>query len=199
MLTIRNIKEEEMIGEFLKAELHSSRFREGSLKALSMLGYDENLIENPDYTASNQNQKRANVLGLCRGWPDKELFTNFPSDIAWTLATITQDELARAYRLKSSVLMTDEERLLSATAERISRGEHVLNVDSALIKQISGKIKQQQTLPPIILVSESMNAKKVLLEGHSRSIAYYFVDKAYVGDIPTIVGLSPNITQWAYY
>jgi hypothetical protein len=67
MQLIKEISANEMVGEFLKAELHSSRFRAGSLRALAMLGYDEDLIENPQYDDASQNKKRVEVLGLCRG------------------------------------------------------------------------------------------------------------------------------------
>ena len=72
-----------MIGEFLQAELHSSRFRAGSIKALEMLGLKATLIEKPDYSNTKENEQRKQVLGLTRGWPDKWLFTNFPLDCKW--------------------------------------------------------------------------------------------------------------------
>jgi hypothetical protein len=110
-----------MIGEFLKAELHSSRFREGTLKALKMLGLTESVIENPDYENKKHNEQRAKILHLTRGWPDEWLFTGFPANTMWALCTLTKNELLSVFRLKSSLEMTDEERLLSHTAEMIEQ------------------------------------------------------------------------------
>ncbi|MEO8863131.1 MAG: hypothetical protein ABI354_02300 [Candidatus Saccharimonadales bacterium] len=196
----RQITPEEMVGEFLKAELHSSRFRSGSLKALSMLGYKEDLLEHPDYSDKVQNEQRTEVLGLCRGWPDKELFTSFPSDTEWFVGTISIGKLAMSYRLKSSDEMTAKERLLSTTAQKLKDVGIAKNVDAKLIKQIANSIEQGVSMPPIILVAENSSGKKVLIEGHSRSISYMFVNQKYLPEaIPAIVGLSPSMSSWAYF
>jgi len=54
-------------------------------------------------------------------------------------------------------------------------------------------------LPPVILVSTSLeHDKKVLIEGHSRSVAYSsFKNLAY--EIPAIIGVSGNMTSWPYF
>lgn len=189
-----------MVGEFLRAELESSRFRKGSLKALDMLGYDEKLLTNPDYANTNENQERAKLLGLTRGWPNEWLFTSFPGDTKWFYVTLVQTELAESYRLKSKSNMSKAERRLSATARAVKDKEAVRNVDPALINQIEAKIVQGHTLPPIILVSSNFYTTKVLVEGHSRSIAYCLVDKKYIANgIPTILGVSQKIMDWIYF
>ena len=195
-----SITADRMIAEFLKAELHSSRFRAGSLKALSMLEYREELIENPNYDDEEQNVRRAKVLKLCRGWPDEGLFTNFPTGLKWHIGTIDQNELSQSYRLKSSGNMTDGERLLSETVKRLKKGGVVNNINPALINQIILEIEAQKLLPPIILVGENFKGKKVLVEGHSRSIAYVYVDKSQLPEyIPVIIGLSTKISEWQYF
>ena len=56
MQLIKEISANEMIGEFLKAELHSSRFRAGSLRALTMLGYnEETAVENATWSQQVRN------------------------------------------------------------------------------------------------------------------------------------------------
>ena len=200
MNIIRPVSSDEMIGEFLRSELHSSRFRAGSLKALSILGYSQDLLDHPDYNDSRQNEQRAQVLGLCRGWPDKELFSLFPKDTDWYLGGISQDELAKAYRLKSNPSMSPRERLLSVTAAELKSGRAVKNIDTELIKELVLKIEKGIAMPPIILVAENMGRKKVLIEGHSRGTAYVFVDNKYLlHNIPAIIGVSANMPKWAYY
>lgn len=189
-----------MIAEFLKAELDSSRFREGSLKALDMLGCDKSLLENPDFTDIAENQKRSKVLGLTRGWPNEWLFTGFPEDTTWHFIEMSQQEMGQCYRLKSHPDMPEQDRLLANTARSLKKGEEVENIDSGLVEQMASKIKQQQFLPPPILVSEDFTSKKVLIEGHSRSTAYCLIDKSYLPNgLPAILGTSPNISRWAYY
>jgi hypothetical protein len=199
MQLIKEISANEMIGEFLKAELHSSRFRAGSLRALTMLGYNEELIESPQYNDASQNKKRVEVLGLCRGWPNTDLFTNFPSDSQWFMVKLSLADLKNAYRLKSDPDMKDSDRLLVTTANRVMKGETVPNIDNKLIGEIREKIEQQVKLPPVILVSTSLeHDKRVLIEGHSRSVAYSsFKHLPY--DVAAIIGVSGNMANWPYF
>lgn len=200
MKLIKSIDSSEMVGEFLKAELEYSRFKNGSLKALKMLGYNEEIISHPDYSSSEENKKRAKVLGLTRGWPDQWLFDSFPENTRWLRICIEQTELAKSYRLKSKPDMTKNERHLSNTAQAVRDNQVIRNIDPALVSQIKESVVQGQILPPIILVSSSLDAEKVLVEGHSRSIAYCLVEHKYVSKgIPAILGISPSITRWRYY
>ena len=195
---VKPISANQMIAEFLKAELHSSRFREGSLKALRMCGYEEVLLEHPDCNNPIQNKKRAEVLNLCRGWPDTDLFMNFPSDTMWFSTTILLGELKESYRLKSSYNMTDIERSLKATGSKVMEGSAVENINNNLILEIRKKIEVGEQLPPIILVAVEREGKKVLLEGHSRSVAYSTFEQLDF-DIPAIIGISNNMNDWAYF
>ena len=197
MQLIKEITTDEMIGEFLKAELHSSRFREGSLKALRMLGYTEELLGKPSYDDAIQNTKRAQVLGLCRGWPDAELFTNFPKDTKWFACNMTLEEIKDTYRLKSEPDMTDSERLLLNTAKAVAENKKVNNIDNKLIRDIAASLKANSSVPPIILVSTNLAGKKVLIEGHSRSVAYSLANLE--RNISAIIGLSSEMSSWEYY
>lgn len=198
MQLLKEISSDEMIGEFLKAELHSSRFRRGSLKALKMLGYSESLLENPNYSEATQNERRAKVIGLCRGWPDTGLFTNFPSDTQWYKISLSIEELKKAYRLKSSPDMADSERSLLTTASRIMKGQAVHNISNELIHEIRKKIEAKEQLPPIILASRSQKGKNILVEGHSRGVAYCSFESLDF-DIPAIIGISNDMNDWAYF
>ncbi len=198
MQLLREISSDEMIGEFLKAELHSSRFRSGSLKALKMLGYGESLLDNPNYDDAIQNKKRVKVLGLCRGWPDTELFTNFPSNTQWMRVDLSLDELKKAFRLKSSPDMTDGERSLLTTASCVLKGQNVNNINNELIYEIRKKIEEGEKLPPIILASDSLEGKMVLIEGHSRSVTYCSFESLDF-DIPAIIGVSDDMNDWEYF
>lgn len=200
MDVVRSISADEMIAEFLKAELDSSRFRQGSLKALGMLGYDTSLLENPDTVDVPENQKRSKVLRLTRGWPDEWLFAGFPENTTWHFVKMSQQKIRQCYRLKSRPDMPEQDRLLANTARSLKKGEEVENIDSELIEQMVSKIKQQQFMPPSILVSEDFTSKTVLIEGHSRSTAYCFIDESCLPNgIPAILGTNPNMSQWVYY
>ena len=198
MQVIKEISSAEMVGQFLKAELHSSRFRPGSLKALKMLGLDETLLETEDYSNDEANQLREKVLGLCRGWPDEYLFTNFPRDTTWFQVELSFEELKASYRLKSSEDMPDTERQLSTTADKVMHGETVRNIDNEIIHQICQSIIDKAIIPPIILVGTSFESKRVLIEGHSRSVAYACLNTL-DQSVPAIMGISKHMDQWEYF
>lgn len=197
MKIIKKISQEEMISEFLLGELNSSRFRKGSLRALEMLNYNKRIIEKPDLSNEAENKKREELLGLCRGWPDKGLFSNFPTDTQWMSAEITLNELNNSYRLKSSVNMSKKDRLLSDTAAHILSGEMVPKIDNSVINSLIKTINQGNNLPPVIIVSNKPDGKRVLIEGHSRSVAYCVAGKP--KNISVIFGTSPGMDSWEYY
>lgn len=187
-----------MIGAFLQAELDSSRFRAGSQKALQMLNLPTSLITNPDYSKPDQNQERSQVLGLTRGWPNQWLFTNFPTDVEWFLVNLSQFELTQAYRLKGRPNFNKSDRKLSAIVAKIRSHTFVDNVDPNLIQQISTRITTGPPLTPIIILSTSLKDDKVLLEGHSRSLAYCLQTGLQNG-IDVILGISSQMRDWEYY
>ena len=197
MKIIKPITESEMMHSFLLAEYESSRFAEGTQKALAMLGYSEDLIIHPTLKSHNENIKRAKILGLTRGWPDKYLFTNFPNNTKWFMVSLQKDELCNSFRLKSRVKMTDKERKLENTASNIILGKTVPNIDPNLITQIKKRIESGEELPPIIVVTKGLNSKRVLVEGHSRSVAYCIAKNT--SKINAIVGLSEEMDQWKYF
>lgn len=57
MKLICQITEDEVIAEFLKAEINSSRFRESIVIALN--GQDETIVHQPDLSNKEENQIRS--------------------------------------------------------------------------------------------------------------------------------------------
>ena len=191
------ISVDEMIGQFLKAELHSSRFREGSLRALTTLDFDESLLERTDYDNIKHNQQRLKVFSLTRGWPDKFLFLSFPADTVWYAMTLSTNELKKVMRLKSSDSMTPSERSLENTANKVLKHKKIKNIDNTLILAISKSINNLVEQPPIIMVAEDFAGKKVLIEGHSRSVAYCISRD--IKAIPAIIGISNSMSKWEFF
>lgn len=196
MKIIKPISEDFVIWSFLAAELNSSRFAAGSEKALEMLHLSKNLITKPDITNLDENKQRAKMLNLTRGWPNKWLFSNFPSNTKWYLVKLTLDELKHSNRLKSHENMKLSERNIGNTSSKISNNQEVKNISKDLVFQILKKIEIGENIPPIILVSKNNNSRKVLVEGHSRSIAYALSNQ---NKVKAILGLSNNITNWEYF
>src|SRR5690606_28051579 len=72
---IGQISEDEVIAEFLKAEINSPRFRDEVIAALN--GIDDKLITQPNLHSDMENRLRKEILGKVRGYgPNRDLFEN---------------------------------------------------------------------------------------------------------------------------
>src|SRR5271157_463585 len=94
MKILKQITEDEMIAEFLKAEINSKRFGKRIIKALNTK--PKTIITKPNLKNKKENQFRRTLLGKVRGFGrNKNLFEDFPKDIRWFRANITKDELKK--------------------------------------------------------------------------------------------------------
>jgi hypothetical protein len=62
---------------------------------------------------------------------------------------------------------------------------------------MKNRIEAGEKMPPVILAAVKLNAKTVIIEGHSRCVAYCVSD--FEGDIEAIIGLSDDMEDWAYF
>lgn len=95
MRILRDASEEEMVLAFLKEELDSRRYHEPIIKALKDAGTSEKLIREGNTADDGQNILRSRVLGLFRGYPDRDLFENYPRDIVWKYAAFEATDLGK--------------------------------------------------------------------------------------------------------
>ena len=78
MKIIRESSENEMILEFLKGELSSKRFSQNLFDILNELNINKDIITKGDINSKEQNIIRKQIIYIFRGYPNKELFNNFP-------------------------------------------------------------------------------------------------------------------------
>ena len=64
---------DEVIAEFLRAEIDSSRYRDAVLRALKTVGRPTDLVSCPDIRNAQDNEDRRTVLKLHLGYPDRIL------------------------------------------------------------------------------------------------------------------------------
>ena len=83
MVILCNASEAEMVLAFLQAEIDSSRFRDEVINALKECNVTEKLIIHGDVLNETENAIRKKVLGIYRGYPDSEIFKNYPGKIDW--------------------------------------------------------------------------------------------------------------------
>ena len=95
MRVIRAASEDEVIADFLRAEIDSDRFDQAIPNALRADGHDRSIVDSPDFANNEENAYRRSLLGQVRGWGRGEgMFQGFPSATAWQLVALTQQELA---------------------------------------------------------------------------------------------------------
>ncbi|MGI9027325.1 MAG: hypothetical protein ACR2FM_00565 [Candidatus Saccharimonadales bacterium] len=198
MQIIKPITDDEMIWNFLKAEFESSRFRKGSLRALEMLKVSKQIIDSPDFTDEEENKQRAAVLHLTRGWPNEELFTNFPANTTWTLGRLTKAEVAASYRLNSSRWPNRASRKVSTVIREIENGVKFEEISNDIIESIISRVNSSAEVLPIIMVSKSLDDDRTLIEGHTRALAYAS-SKCEAETFNVILGVSLDMKSWAYY
>jgi hypothetical protein len=80
------VSEDYMVAVFLKGELESPRWK---LHVQIFCGFNLDLIRKPNLDVQEENWARANAL-CYRGYANNTgLFTNFPKDVVWRLATLS--------------------------------------------------------------------------------------------------------------
>lgn len=200
MNLIRKTFEDEVIAEFLKAEIKSSRFREGIVSALN--GSDEGIINQPDLDSEDENRLRREVLGIVRGYGyNKSLFENFPSDVTWYIANIDKEELSKVMYINYSYwnLLSSNTRLPINARLNILNDVRVYDVSNQGFKDISLAIKKGVSLPRLIFVSMNNRSRIVVLEGHAR-LTGYFLEPEFIPDpLEVIIGYSEEFKNWDLY
>ena len=182
MRILRDASEEEMVLAFLREELDSKRFRESILKALKDAGASEELILEGDITSETQNILRCRVLGLFRGYPDREIFENYPSDVTWKYAVFEADDLCKL-RYVDYDYWNELSRETSSpvnAAETIRNGEEIYGISNQYYLEGKELLEQGMTFPPMILLTCG-NERYLILEGHCRATAYALLPEAFGG------------------
>lgn len=204
MRIIQQIKPDIMIAEFLLAEIISRRFKKRIAKALTVTGYNKQIITQPDTTNKSDNQKRIRLLSHTRGYPVRKnsqaslLFEGLPADIKYYEATITRKELEKLrfinhehWQSKLAPL-----RIVAKIAAKVAANpNHPATID---LKAVREKVKKEKPMTAPILLASSLKARKiVILEGNLRLSAYYL--EKHPGPFRVILAVSPYISQMKYY
>lgn len=182
MRILRDASEAEMILAFLREELESRRFREPILKALRDVGASEALIREGDMTDEGQNSLRRRVLGLFRGYPDRELFEHYPSDVLWKYAAFEADDLGKLRYVDYSYwneLSKGTSNPVQA-AETIREGKEIYGLSNQYFLEGKELLEQGMTFPPLIVLTCG-NERYLILEGHCRATAYALRPEAFEG------------------
>lgn len=172
MKIIRQSNENEMILEFLKGELSSLRFYKKLNNVITKLDLEENLITNGIATDEIENKKRKKIMEVYRGYPNKELFLNFPNIYKWNIVEFEKGDLDSIYYINYDYWneLSNGTSNPKEASKNIKQGIEIYGVSNMpFIKGL--KYLESNKFPPLILIT--CNDKKFLIiEGHSRMTVY---------------------------
>jgi len=180
MRKIKQSNENEMVYEFLKSEMDSSRHKERIESILNDMQISNEVINNGDISSEQENVLRAEILGKFRGYKkhNEDMFGNFPSNINWFWV-----ELDRADILK--VIYTEYSywnELSNYTGSPLEAAKFILTgkcvfgtMPTNHYIDIAQKLIEGHNFPPLILLTDKSEKQYFLLEGHVRMTAYSLV------------------------
>lgn len=190
----KNITEDEMVVEFLLAEIDSSSFQAGLFEALNDVASDEALIKKPNTDDAEENRLRGLVLRYYRGYPDTGLFEGLPEAQTWHVAKLDQDDFANLEVLNCEdwVPNLNSPRSIRAVAKEIQNG----HLSKPNVLKIAAEINSGKSLPMPIIAHDNKTDKYVILEGNHRLAAYALLN---VKEINVIIGEFDNLSGWNWF
>lgn len=200
MKLIERISEDEMISEFLRAEINSSRYRNMIIENLGV--YDEKILTEPDLHDEKENQVRRQVISAVRGYSKNEdLFEDFPTNMSWYKAIFTVLDLTNVMYIDYSYWneLSLNTRLPKNSAQNILAGVEIYNVSNQGFIDMNHEIEMGKTYPKMIFVARNEKSRIVILEGHARMTAYFLKPQNIPEELEVIIGYSEGIANWGLY
>ena len=201
MVYMVRITEDEMVLEFLLAEVQSSRFFSALETALHEAGGSPDILYNPNLNDPDQNKIRKAILRQYRGYPDTLLFDGFPDDVQWYKKTLMRD---RVLEIKYStysywVALSKGTRSPKVGAQTVRNGEEIFNQPNQIYWQIVEKMKEDKNLPKLICVAMSESDTPVVIEGHLRLTAYALAPENLPRNFEILFGISTKLSGYGFY
>lgn len=192
MRTLRCVTEDEMLLCFLQGELRSNRFRNDLLRALLHCHSDESLILQGNAADSAQNVLRKQVMGIFRGYPDREIFENMPSISCWKLVEFEAGDLDRIRYINDSYWneLSGRTRSPLGGAKSVFAGHEAFGVSNGPFHAGADYLRRGGIFPPVILLTDETGCS-VILEGHLRMTVYGMCPDRFAGTMG-YVGLTTS-------
>jgi hypothetical protein len=192
--------EDEMVLEFIRAEIDSPQFAEHY--RLSSEGRTA-LVDNGDPRDQRQNELRSQILDGVRGYPSrKALFLGFPREIAWRRVALSLAELraCRHLNYRTFVALSSKSRLVGDAAAHAALGDLALDPEAEntrrAILAIAVQIRNGKTHPALIAI-DAGDGSMVLIEGNKRAAALAVVGVE--ASVEVLVGTSVAVRGWHFY
>jgi hypothetical protein len=188
---------QEMVAEWLKAEMWSKRFSLPLKKVLRKFKQSQSIINDPKLDNKRENILRKKVLFTYR----KDMLRGFPKNITWQKAIINIHDLEKIKLINYSYWneLSGDTRLAVDAVENILRGKTVMGVNNRQYMEAARHVKKHGFFPKLILISTQPGAPVVVLEGHLRLIAYLMEPDGIPNNLIAIIGYSPEFSDWDLY
>jgi hypothetical protein len=194
---IRPSSEDEMILEFVKAELESPIYRD---RCRIPTGYTRaELVDHPDLKNADHNAARLSML-FYRGYTTRSwLFSGFPHGVEWSLCRFTLAEIGsfKYAKVPPWSTLVDKDRLVNDGALEIENARDralSLKVPVAAILDVRRQFKNGKAFAR--LIAAEVDGSYVLVEGNVRATA--FVGSHVDRSVEVIVGQSYGFKGWIF-
>jgi hypothetical protein len=197
---IDSVSEDYMVASFLKGEANSPRFAPIHAVALRQVGATPSVVHTPDLNSAKENAIRAELLSRIRGYRDRHLFTGFPQSVEWFRVSVPIQEIGELLYANYPTWVK-----LSAGSRRVHDGAaniDTIPTDEGVNLQVRSLVEHMHDgiqLGELLLVGTSRRDPIILLEGHTRATAYALVRPTMFKTIAAVVGLSDEMTSWAFF
>lgn len=191
--------EEEMILEYLRAEVFSKRFSDNIQETMKRLNLDEKIVISADLQSDEENGKRRELLGAVRGYGrNQSMFERFPAVTDWKLCSFSQKDLEKIRYIDYSYwneLSGGTHRPVDA-AETIRKGICIYGQNNEGFIQAASYISNGGTFPKMFFLTADFESY-VIVEGHLRMTAYAMAPEQF-DDIEVIVGIcdADELSGW---
>lgn len=197
---VERVTEDHMVAAFVQAEIDSERFAKPYREGLKFLGVGRGgLVDTPDVTNAIANERRRLLLRGVRGYGvDQFLFRGWPKEVAWWRVTVPLDELKtfKYAHYQTWIDFTKGTRLIgdgAAHLDSVQAGENT----NANIKAVAALARHGKQFPELIVIAQKKDGPFVVMEGHTRAIAYVV---ARVPDpVRCLLGVCPQMDAWFYW
>jgi hypothetical protein len=192
---IRSSSEDEMILEFVKAELESPIYRD---RCKISSGYTRaELVDHPDLKNPDHNAARLSML-FYRGYATRSSsFTGFPRKVAWTLHRFTLAEVGsfKYAKVPPWSTLVDNDRLVSDGAMEIENArDRALSLKVPVKAILDVRRKFESGVGFARLIVAEVDGSYVIVEGHARATA--FIGSRVDRPVEVLVGHADNFKGW---
>jgi hypothetical protein len=188
---------QEMVAEWLRAEMWSKRFSLPLKKILRKFKQGQGIINDPKLDNKRENLIRRKILSIYR----KEMLRGFPKNIIWQKVIVNLHDLENIKYINYSYWneLSGGSRLAKDAAENIYRGKTVMGQSNKQFNEAAKHVAKHGFFPKMILIASEPGAQAVVLEGHLRLTAYLMAPEGIPNKMIAIIGYSPEFKDWDLY